>query len=241
MTALCQSPHCRPPHHGGPRQAQGTWPLCTTCEDNIATNLRDIARIWPDTTDALTNTTTNHGEPVSGTRTNNLPLNEAVADARTETHRYLTTWAHTAATTAGLNPPPTTTLDTVPQLATWLARHHKALTRNYNQDTALSTTYTHDLRRKLHNVTYPTGARRFPNRNDPQLPCIEHTTNQHGERTPCPGTYSTWITDQTDGLPDLTCSENPEHVLTPAGFRRLSRAALDPAAAARFTAALTAS
>lgn len=240
MTALCQSPHCRPARLGGPRQAEGTWPLCATCEDRVDSDLRDIARIWPDTEEALrAPNTTGHSEPVTGSRNHRLPLNEAVADARAETLRTLTTWAQIIAATAGLNPPAAVTLDRVPELATWLARHHRALTRNYDPEIGVGSTFTHDLRRQLRRVTYPTGARRFPGRNDPQLPCVEHTTNEHGERVPCPGVYYAWITDRQDGFPDLTCSEDEDHILAPTGFRRLGRAALDPAATARLVAALT--
>lgn len=242
MTALCQSHHCRPPHHGGPRPANHPHPLCATCEARVAEHLRDIADLWPDTEEALRAPSggTGRAEPVSGSRTHRLPLNEDVADARAHTLTTLAYWSQVVAAAAGYPPPAAFTLETIPNLARWLATHHLYLTRNDDEGVCISIAHdAHDLRRQLRRVTYPSGARRFPGRHEAQLPCVEHTTDDTGARTPCPGVYYAWITDRMDGFPDLRCTEDPEHTLTPAGFRRLGRATLDPDGTRNLLAAIT--
>src|SRR5690606_2975488 len=130
-TALCQSHHCLPAEHGGPRETNGGGPLCDTCEQHVADDLARIAELWPDTEDALTgNTTGTSGEKVSTSRTTRLPLNEAVADARRETLTTLAYWAQEVGTVAGTLTPPPFTLERTPDIARWLARNHRWLTRH---------------------------------------------------------------------------------------------------------------
>lgn len=225
IAALCQSHHCLPAEHGGPRETYGAAPLCDTCEQRVADDLARIAELWPDTEDALTgNTTSTSGEKVSTSRTTRLPLNEAVADARRETLTTLAYWAQEVGTVAGTLTPPPFALERTPDIARWLARHHRWLTRHTDEGVAIS--IAHDartLRRQLHRVTYPTGARRFPRRDDPQLPCLH--TDTIG--IPCDGHYVTWITttgsNRRTPLPPLRCTSNREHTLEPHEFWRLGR------------------
>jgi len=219
--ALCQSHHCLPAEHGGPRETYGAGPLCDTCERHVTDDLAGIAELWADTEDALTgNTTGSSGEKVSSSRTIRLPLNEAVADARRETLTTLAYWAQEVGTVAGTLTPPPFALERTPDIARWLARHHRWLTRHTDEGVAIS--IAHDartLRRQLHRVTYPTGARRFPRRDAPQLPCLETDT----VGIPCDGFYYAWITDGAERFPDLRCSSNREHTLKPHNFWRLGR------------------
>lgn len=236
--ALCQGDHCRPPDHGGPRRANG-WPLCEVCEERVAENLRDIAEVWPDTEEALRVPEMVGGEKVSGSATIGLPLNEAVADARREALTTLAYWAQVVVQEAQTLTAPPFDLEHVGGLATWLSVHYRRLTRNYDEGVCISISAdAHRLRSDLRRAAYPSGARRFPGRHERQLPCVEHGVNDQGERVQCPGTYFTYIVRGMDGFPDLRCSEDETHIMTPLGFRRLGRVALDREGSRRLMAAI---
>lgn len=238
MTALCQGHNCRPDEHGGPRRADG-WALCAVCEERVSENLRAIAAIWPDTEDALRTPTVAGGEKVSGTATHGLPLNEAVADARREALTRLAYWAQVVVQESQALTAPPFDLAHLPGLARWLAKHHRHLTRNYDEGTSISISVdAHEILRELRKVTYPTGARRFPRRDEQQLPCVEHGVDDQGRRTPCPGVYYTYLSDRMDGFPDLRCTEDATHIMTPLEFRRLRRAVVDADGARRLMAAI---
>ncbi len=233
MSELCQGERCRPDDHGGPRRANG-WPLCEVCEQRVSENLRDIADLWPDVTEALRSPEV-HGEKVSKSRTIGLPLNETVADARRDALNTLAYWVHVIVEEASTLTAPSFDLEHLPDLAHFLAKHSRWLTRNYDQGVCISISAdAHRLRRDLRRAAYPNGGRRY----DPGIACVEHGTDDQGARVPCPGHYTAWVFDGMGFQPDLTCSADSAHVLTPAGFRRLKRTVIDPAAAKNLMAAI---
>ena len=61
--------------------------------------------------------------------------------------------------------------------------------------------------------------------------CTMHTTDEHGARVPCTGVLVAKV--GTGRMPDLRCSEDPDHVIEPttwerAGWKRRFSQALNP-------------
>ena len=71
----------------------------------------------------------------------------------------------------------------------------------------------------------------------PGIPCVEHTTDGHGQRVPCGGEYVARVQDGMGYVPDLVCTVNGSHVMTPGGFRTLGRS-MDKGGAERLLGAI---
>lgn len=80
----------------------------------------------------------------------------------------------------------------------------------------------------------PSGRRTYK----PGIPCTEHSTDEHGQRIPCQGEYQAKVTDGMGYVPDLVCSVDAGHVMTPGGFRTLGRV-MDKGGAERLLGALS--
>lgn len=88
-------------------------------------------------------------------------------------------------------------------------------------DEGLAQSVTDDaarLNKLAHNTLNPTGRRTIRL----GIPCLEHTTTDHGERTPCTGQYAT-VLDPTDRISDLVCTLDDTHRITPLEWQRSQR------------------
>lgn len=230
---LCAGP-CRPDDHGGPRRAMPNHAICDVCEERCWESLHWLADHWQDLEVQLTRPESHaaSGMPKGGRDGTGIELNEAVADLRHQLDAALHHWVHVLLDEApGFKGPKSEPVT----MARYLAMHHKRITRM--TDGAIAADFTcavADMRRQMRRRAFPSGARLY----DPELPCAEHSTSDLGERIPCPGRYVTWVTDRMDGTPDLVCTEDENHVLTPAEFRRAGRRTVKAAAAATMLEAI---
>ena len=193
-----------------------------------AKDLRAIARTWPHLESALART----GAPGQGggkpTKSASQPLviNAHVSDVMGE----IASWAHFLARTL-LNE----TIDYLPpqQPGTPALLESIALrVGHFLGDHDLANTFPddcHDNARKAHNTAHPNGARRIPTR----VKCLDHGTDQLGQRVPCDGEYTVLLNPDSHGLiPDMVCNQDKAHRITPAEWQRLERRGpADPVAA----------
>jgi hypothetical protein len=210
QSALCQSEHCRP---NNPRQAQRGSALCEKCEDRAWDDLQVVARVWPDTEVQLMGAVKGgDGSGVRAVKDPGLSLNPRVVEARQDITNTLLFWAHLLLDERRTLTAPKGEADA---LARFVGANLAHLTHHHDQGIAVS--IAEDARRlaKLARRTaYPSGARLFK----PGVPCTEHTTNDLGERIPCPGEYQAWVIEG-NGLPELACTEDQTHTLSPTGFK----------------------
>lgn len=210
---------CRRVEHGGPRRAMPGLALCDVCEDHTSDDLTYLHAHWGALAARLDAQSGVAGTRVSGTQDAHLPVNLAVADARTQITTMIGYWVHVLLTeNPGWNPPGAA----VPERITWVRDHHHHLTRHPDHGLAASVAVEAralaDLTRRF---AYPTGARRFST----GTPCPEHV-DPDGVCAPCPGTLTARITEQMDYMPDLVCDTDPAHRFDPSTWRRLRRPTL---------------
>lgn len=73
------------------------------------------------------------------------------------------------------------------------------------------------------------------------VPCVQHDTDDQGQRVPCPGSYYVTLdsTQSFTAVPDMVCDHDPTHRLTPAEWQRgIRRGAYDSTAVRGFLATL---
>jgi len=204
------------------------YSICDICEERCWENLHWLADHWPDLEVMLTAGSRGpDGMPHAKSEVTGISINETVAELRrtiTDTLRY---WTHVILDeNAGF----TGTKDDAVSMARYVAGHSRRITRHHDEALAAALPIdANDMRRQMYRRAFPSGARLYIP--EPEIPCAEHAVSDLGERVPCTGIYRAWITDQTDGVPDLLCSEDEEHVLTPEGFRRTGRRVIKTAAA----------
>lgn len=206
------------------------YALCETCEERCWENLHWIADHWRDLEEQLTAPEKPADGMPRGTRDAvGINLNGNVVDARrriTDTLRY---WVQVI---LDENPGFDGPKDHPVAMARYLAKQHRRITRHHDAGVAAGLAIdAHDLRRLAFRYGFPSGARLFQPK--PPIPCREEI-----EGEACPGEYQTWVTDRMDELPDLKCSWEPTHTLSPAEFRRVGRRTLDPEAVKTFIDAI---
>ena len=209
--ALCQVENCKP------RQTIPGTQICQHHEDKAWDACQAIAKTWPQTQHQLTHPPT-HGDKIRFTPQPGLSLNQWILNARTETQRTLWYWtaqlihyAPTLRVKGDTNDPPT--------LARFLGTNITHLTRR-DFGPAFTTQITHTAR------LCAKAAHPYTNRNyRPGIPCNEND---------CAGQYTAQLWDGMGYLPDLQCTHDPSHVLTPAQFRRLGKKLTPDQAARRF-------
>lgn len=122
-----------------------------------------------------------------------------------------------------------------PWLAGWLGSNIRHLTAHHDEREAVA--FVDEITRMgavVRSLAAPKGARTYA----PGIPCVEHGTDDQGQRVPCAGTYEARVWDGMGVVPDLRCTVDGSHVLTPAGFRRLGRRVSPDQAAMNLLAAV---
>lgn len=215
------SPGCKPadgePMHEGhcpgclPRLATHGSKLCRHHHDRAQENLRELVTLDQALYLALSPTGSCGDEPVAGTKTVGIDLNETAMDARTVIRERLNAFVSFTVTERHVTAPTRTDL---PNLIAWLDRHHDWWC-NHTTDTAVIWFVTLQLRvTNARTAAYPSGTRRLPT----GLPCEEHTTNDAGQRVPCPGKLTTTVGGNT--YTDLVCTADRDHRITPAEWQK---------------------
>lgn len=218
--ALCASQRCHPENSDRPpRPAMRNSPVCETCEQRAYEAWRRIATQWHQTINALTAVASGASAGrITGGNVSELSINEAAADDRKKILTDTRYWTHVLLDTGRIQRVPDP--DDVPRMASLIATHIAHLTRLPDRLQAVG--IVQDALAcggKMRWLVNPQPTRRYK----PGIPCTEHTTDTEGARVPCPGEYTARLGEQMTGLPDLVCTEDASHVLTPAGFRRLGR------------------
>lgn len=106
--------------HADDIQALPTLRLCSGCRDGLTRDLRALPRLHADLEGVLATGSAPGTGYVTGTPSQPLPINPAVADHRDQIRHDLTWWTLYVAEHRGLSGLPS---DTVPQIAAWLGRH----------------------------------------------------------------------------------------------------------------------
>jgi hypothetical protein len=118
ITDLCVAEHRHDP--GRPRTALDGLYLCGPCRDQLEALLAQLPGLYADLEDRLASGSTSTGPAVSGSASEPLPINTAVADHRHQIQHDLVWWCILVADERGIARPerddPATT-------AAWLARH----------------------------------------------------------------------------------------------------------------------
>lgn len=227
-SALCAVEGCR--KDGPPRQALPGSSVCVCCEDRSWDNWRTVTVLWPDLELALAAQGAG-GEHVSGTKTPALVINVGVVEARARIRELTRFWVHVLIETTDTLVPPTGDAD---QLASFLGTNMRHLTRH--PDPGITLGYLEDAREAAglaRRHVQQTGRRTYK----PGIPCVEHGTDEHGQRVPCGGEYVAKVQDGMGYVPDLVCTVDSGHVMTPGGFRTLGRS-MDKGGAERLLGAI---
>lgn len=233
--ALCASNRCHPRDSDRPpRPAMRNSPVCETCEHRAYEAWRRVATQWHQTINALTASSSGDSAGrITGGNVSELSINEAAADDRKKILTDARYWTHVLLDTGRIAKVPEP--DDVPRMASLIATHIAHLTRLPDRYQAVGVVQDGlACGGKMRWLVNPQPTRRFK----PGIPCTEHSTSDQGERVPCPGEYTARLGEQMTGLPDLVCTEDSSHILTPAGFRRLGRT-LNRDGASRLLEALT--
>lgn len=232
---LCQSPHCRPADHGGPRRTNRAW-VCDVCIDRAREQLGwgwtdkrgrhqpGIAEMWPDLQDNLARAERtadpDQGHQKNGGKAHGTGLNEAVSEAMRAATAHI--WFLTRVTLDLADEDKRTlrlpSAQDTPSLAGWLADWHvDALVSRPGMLTALAIIEdTASIHTQVRRAAYPSGARKV----ETGMACTEHTTTPDGARTPCPGAMVAWVHTGMDHTPDLVCTEDDTHRVDPATWQR---------------------
>lgn len=112
MSDLCLTPH------DPTRRALPSIRLCGTCRNGLERDLHALPKLYEDLAQALA-TTSASGQRVTGTSSEPLPINPAVADHRDQIRHDLTWWTLYIADQRGLTLP----AKTVAKMADWLGLH----------------------------------------------------------------------------------------------------------------------
>ena len=205
--------------------------LCSACVATLRENLERIADRWDDLTDALGSNEPGgdekgrqkHGQVMTGT-----PFNEAVSRARKACNEVL--WFAVQVIRDDLDDagrdfaPPRwkDEGDMARWLLTWQVPH---LTATTARETA------EEIADDLAKAEKATFRALNPSRWVSVTDCTMHTTDEHGARVPCTGVLVAKV--GTGRMPDLQCSEDPDHVIKPttwerAGWKRRFSQALNP-------------
>lgn len=216
--ALCASDHCRPVKHGGPRQTAPRSVLCPTCIQRTWDDLQAISKLWDQTAEMLVRHGAGSERRAPGPG-GGIDLVDYVLRNRATVKTTCTFWVHVLLEDEQIgNVPP---VDDVPRLARMVATHLDHLTHapmmeghqvSIRED-------AHTMARSLRKALGFDPARLV----NTGIPCTEHTTDDMGQRVPCAGTYTYTVRERMDGFPDLVCTDDDEHRITPEGFRRVAR------------------
>lgn len=188
--------------------------VCKTCTGTLRGLLTDL----PDKMEALTaalGRLLRFQDRVGGKDAETpVPVNEKVSDVAYRARTTLLVWTDHVA--QARNEPTPDTWARIAQFldvrATWIAAQDAGPDAYTDLIDALR-----DVNRVIDRPRY----RRIP----VHVPCVQHTTSDLGERTPCPGTYYVTLdnTQSFTAVPDMICDQDPTHRLTPAEWQRGAR------------------
>ena len=198
-------------------------------------DLLAIADTWPDLLARLgkEGSSAQDGMPRPVSRTPGLVINEQVSQVMADIRDWCMFLARQLLDESDWTPP--RGLDTPGMLA------HIARTRigffTEHPDEGLRLGFGDDAREMRHlaeRTAYPSGRRMIPL----DIVCMEHDTSPAGERVKCLGEYGVLLDPDRPGLiPDMVCSLDRTHRITPAEWQRASRrTAMDPSAMAALLA-----
>lgn len=183
-------------------------------------DLNAIADAWDDLNDQLAAPAQGAGQRVSGTPSIGLVINMHVSTIIATVQADLGFILRVLADETTTLPPANATM---PQKLRWVAMWRSEwLTRHQDLGQALQDDWR-ALQGRVDRAAYPTGERTIK----VGIGCPDHTTDDLGQRLPCPGNLTARTTH--NHTPDLICDHDPTHRITPVEWLNAARrAAYDP-------------
>lgn len=216
-TALCASEHCRPAKHGGPRRTVPRSVLCDVCIQRTWEDLQAVAKLWDQTTLELVRHGSRSERAAPGPSTG-IDMVEPIMRRRGQVKAGLSFWVMVLLDDNRIGRSPS--IDDIPRMATLIATHLDHLTHHEEERLQLDIRHgAHEMKRSLRKCLGFDPTKRV----DTGIRCTEHVTDDMGQRVPCAGTYTYTVHERMDGFPDLVCTDDEEHRVTPEGFRRVAR------------------
>lgn len=248
---LCASPTCvgLTPKTGTPAAlpTEGRSHLCRRCTDRMRTDLQTIATDWAEAEAnlalAVVAPDNPDSKPTGRSDATGIALNEQVTAARTLAGAIV--WYLTRAILDERGATPPQPHDT-PTLADWIAHWHVDWIAANPAPSHWSTEAARELReaaRAIHAAAWPKGARRIQT----DLPCPEYADlpdPDTGARIRCQGVMVSFVWVGMPASPDLVCTEDGGHRITPevwtrSHWKRRLGEGMDPRQATRLARLIT--
>ena len=187
----------------------------------LTSDMSYIVNAWPDLLDRLAREGTSaiSGMPKAKVYSNGLVLNEHISDTMREVSDWVWFLARVLLDETDWIPPKD---HDTPILLAAIAR-----TRighfTHHTDAQLALAVSDDARRlrgKVERAAYPSGVKVIP----VHVLCLEHGVSDMGERVACCGEYTVRLDPEMPGLiPDMICSQDNGHRITPEQWQRAAR------------------
>lgn len=190
-----------------------------SCANPQQHHLRATAELWPELEDRLGGGGTGDDVKIDSRPGAKLPIDTHVADVMHEIQAWVTYLCRVLLDETDWKPP--VELDTpglLQDIAKWRVGHF--LADDYDEMARLA--FIDDAEEK-HALAFktarPSGVRRIPL----HVRCMDHGTNDQGERMPCEGEYYALLLPWRSDIPDMICSEDETHRMTPLGWQRAQK------------------
>lgn len=181
----------------------------------LGDNLRAIANDWPALLARLGGT---GGTDQTGIRTapsSRPTIDPHVSDIKHEVEDWMRFLARTLIDETDWTPPDDrSTPSMLRDIARWRTGHFTE-----HDDQLLAQAVSDDADRLaglVHRTAYPAGVRKIPL----HVPCLEHDTDDQGQRVPCPGQYHTLLIPHRGDLQDMVCNHDHTHRMSPWEWQR---------------------
>ena len=186
----------------------------------LQTNHVRIAGAWIDLEARLASRGNGQNEKVSGTTNPSLIINMHVSGVIAEVLND--TWFAVRVIIAETNSTPPTPTTSLPVTLTWIATWRASWLANHRDlGEAILTDWARNERR-VANAAYADPVRLIP----VGVKCPEHTADEFGQRVRCAGQLAAPLDpDKYGQMPDLVCSHDPLHVISPIDWQRAYRKA----------------
>lgn len=186
-----------------------------------ARHLRETAEIWPELEDRLGGGGKAEGEKISTQPGSKPTIDAHVADVMHQIQDWTVFLCRALMDETDWKPP--AELDTpglLRDIAKWRIGHFTE-----HEDEALRQAIIDDAE-EYHSLALrtarPSGVRRIPL----HVPCQEHGTTDQGERVACEGEYYALLKPWESTIPDMICTEDEEHRMTPLMWQRAQKRGL---------------
>ena len=183
-----------------------------------ANHMRAIADLWPDLETRLGKQGTTDGTTGRTRPASKPPIDTHVADVMAKIQDWAAFLGRTLLSETEWKPPTDiTTPNLLRDIAKWRIGHFTE-----HEDEMLAQAIIDDAE-EMHALALrtarPSGVRRVPL----HVRCMEHDTNDQGERIECAGEYYALLLPWRSDVPDMVCSEDETHRMSPWQWQRAQK------------------